>query len=212
MNELSMVFNKMEINTQAVLEAAGTKWNFLNFTPGLVGGHCIGVDPYYFTYKAEQLGYHSQIILAGRKINDNMGKHIANNIIKEMIKTGIDIQHAKVAIMGLTFKENVADVRNTKVIDIYKELLDYGVNLIVHDPLASSKEVKNEFGINLVNDADLKDLDCIVFAVPHEYYKKKYGLAKLTKLFGNKSSLLVDIKGVYSRIECMNNGISYWSL
>src|SRR5690625_907740 len=168
MNELSMVFNKMEINTQAVLEAAGTKWNFLNFTPGLVGGHCIGVDPYYFTYKAEQLGYHSQIILAGRKINDNMGKHVANNIIKMLIKTKLDVYQAKVGILGLTFKENVADVRNTKVVDIVKELEDYNIQPIVHDPYADPEEVQREFDLVLADESDLQDLDCVVFAVPHD--------------------------------------------
>src|SRR5690625_3588899 len=145
MNELSMVFNKMNINTKAVLEAAGTKWNFLKFTPGLVGGHCIGVDPYYFTYKAEQLGYHSQIILAGRKINDDMGKHVANHIIKTMIRAKQDVHEAKIAILGLAFKENVGDVRNTKVIDIIDELHDYGIDVLVHDPLAEKEEVREEF-------------------------------------------------------------------
>src|SRR5690625_2920794 len=176
MNELSMVFNKMNINTKAVLEAASTKWNFLKFTPGLVGGHCIGVDPYYFTYKAEQLGYHSQIILAGRKINDNMGKHVASNIIKQMIRHHIDIKQSKIAILVLTFKENVADVRNTKVIDIIKELDDYGIDVLVHDPEADKEEVKREFNIDLIGDDTLEDLDCIVYAVPHRYYEDKYEL------------------------------------
>jgi len=212
MNELSMVFNKMNINTKAVLEAAGTKWNFLKFTPGLVGGHCIGVDPYYFTYKAEQLGYHSQIILAGRKINDNMGKHIANNIIKEMIKTGVDMQKAKVAIMGLTFKENVADVRNTKVIDIIKELQDYEINLVIHDPVANPKEVKNEFGIQLADESDLNELDCVVLAVPHDVYINEYSLSKIAKLFINQKGLLVDIKGIYPKDDCLKLGLTYWSL
>src|SRR5690625_3037615 len=168
MNELSMVFNKMEINTQAVLEAAGTKWNFLNFTPGLVGGHCIGVDPYYFTYKAEQLGYHSQIILAGRKVNDGMGKYIAGNIIKTMIKAKQQIDGARIGIFGLTFKENVADVRNTKVIDIIEELNEYGVEVLVHDPVAEPDEVRDVFNIRLVDQAALTNLDSIVYAVPHD--------------------------------------------
>src|SRR5699024_4406931 len=145
-------------------EAAGTKWNFLNFTPGLVGGHCIGVDPYYFTYKAEQLGYHSQIILAGRKINDNMGKHVASNVIKSMIHAKLNMNEARIGIFGLTFKENVPDVRNTKVIDIIKELNDYDVEVLVHDPVADSEDVKREFDLDLVRESELKDLDCIIFA------------------------------------------------
>src|SRR5690625_4442512 len=154
MNELSRVFNKMNINTKAVLEAAGTKWNFLKFTPGLVGGHCIGVDPYYFIYKAEQLGYHSQIILAGRKINDTIGKYIASHIVKTMVKAKQDVHQAKIAILGLAFKENVADVRNTKVIDIIDELKEYGVNVLVHDPLADHDEVKAEINIDLVTTTE----------------------------------------------------------
>lgn len=150
MNELSMVFNKMGIDIKAVLEAAGTKWNFLKFTSGLVGGHCIGVDPYYFIYKAEQLGYHSQIILAGRKINDDMGKYVANNIIKKLIKAEQPVKGAKVAILGITFKENCPDVRNTKVLDIIKELEEFGVDVIVHDPVADKEKVWEEYRINLV--------------------------------------------------------------
>lgn len=145
MNELSVVFNKMNINTNDVLEAAGTKWNFLNFNPGLVGGHCIGVDPYYFMYKAEELGYHSQIIAAGRKINDEMGKHVASNVIKQLILSGQNVKGAKVAILGFTFKENVPDVRNTKVIDIIDELKEYGVNVIVYDPVADKNDAQSTY-------------------------------------------------------------------
>lgn len=212
MNELSMVFNKMDINTNAVLEAAGTKWNFLNFTPGLVGGHCIGVDPYYFTYKAEQLGYHSQIILAGRKVNDNMGKHVASNVIKSLIKAGIDVNHARIGIFGLTFKENVPDVRNTKVIDIIRELEDYDLDVLVHDPVADAADVKREYELELVNEADLKELDCIVLAVPHEAYLEQYNLEKLTALYRNDSKVLIDIKGLYNKTEATKHGIHYWSL
>src|SRR5699024_7724348 len=140
--------------------------------PGLVGGHCIGVDPYYFTYKAEQLGYHSQIILAGRKVNDNMGKHVASNTIKSLIQAGINVNEARIGILGLTFKENVPDVRNTKVIDIIRELEEYQLNLFIHDPVADAKDVKNEFNINLENTVGLNDLDCIIFAVPHDDYLK----------------------------------------
>ena len=212
MNELSMVFNKMNINSKAVLEAANTKWNFLKFTPGLVGGHCIGVDPYYFTYKAEQLGYHSQIILAGRKINDNMGKHVANNIIKTMIQAKININEARVGILGLTFKENVADVRNTRVIDIVEELADYGVDMIVHDPYADPEEVQEEFDIVLADEAELKDLDCVVLAVPHHAYMMKYTLSSLKELYRSETRVLIDIKSVFDQRESEEKGFHYWSL
>ncbi|MCD2137373.1 nucleotide sugar dehydrogenase [Salinicoccus halitifaciens] len=212
MNELSMVFNKMDIDTNAVLEAAGTKWNFLKFTPGLVGGHCIGVDPYYFTYKAEQLGYHSQIILSGRKVNDDMGKYIAGNIIKQMIKAGQQVADARVAVLGLTFKENVSDVRNTKVTDIIDELEDYGVNVLVHDPVAVPEAVKRDLGIELVSDEDLKDLDCVVLTVPHEEYLKDFDLDSLSGLFRNNQRVIVDVKGTLDRNECKEKGYHYWSL
>ncbi|GAB3065881.1 nucleotide sugar dehydrogenase [Virgibacillus ainsalahensis] len=212
MNELSMVFNKMDINTKAVLEAAGTKWNFLNFTPGLVGGHCIGVDPYYFTYKAEQLGYHSQIILSGRKINDDMGKYIASNIIKKMIKAKQEIDGAKVAIFGLTFKENVGDVRNTKIIDIINELKEYGVEVLVHDPIAEKEEVYNEFNIRLVDKEELNDLDCVVMAVPHQVFKETYDLDMLDGLYKDDRKVLVDVKSILDRKECETKGYHYWSL
>src|SRR5690625_1990658 len=213
MNELSMVFNKMDINTKAVLEAASTKWNFLKFTPGLVGGHCIGVDPYYFTYKAEQLGYHSQIILAGRKINDNMGKHVASNIIKTMIQAELTINDAKIAVLGLTFKENVADVRNTRVIDIIKELEDYGVKPIVHDPMAEPDDVMNEFSLALAGEEDLVDLDCLILAVPHEEYLKKFSLEKILQLYRDSDQrVFVDIKSVFDQKECEAKGLHYWSL
>lgn len=212
MNELSMVFNKMDINTQAVLDAAATKWNFLKFTPGLVGGHCIGVDPYYFTYKAEQLGYHSQIILAGRKINDNMGKHVAENVIKSLVHAKIDVHQARIGIFGLTFKENVGDVRNTKVIDIINELEDYGVELIVHDPEADPEDVQREYDIALADEADVKDLDCIIFAVPHEAYKEKYALETIRPLYRSNKRVLIDIKNMFDRQASENEGILYWSL
>lgn len=213
MNELSMVFNKMEINTKAVLEAANTKWNFLNFTPGLVGGHCIGVDPYYFTYKAEQLGYHSQIILAGRKVNDDMGKHIAKNTIKSMIKAKQEISGARIAIFGLTFKENVADVRNTKVIDIIEELNDYGVEVLVHDPVAEAEEVLREFNIQLVDEDELKDLDTVVMTVPHQIFKKNYTLETIKEFYKKDSEkVLIDVKSVFNKNECANHGFHYWSL
>ncbi|MFG6119266.1 nucleotide sugar dehydrogenase [Thalassobacillus sp. B23F22_16] len=212
MNELSMVFNKMGISTKAVLEAAGTKWNFLKFTPGLVGGHCIGVDPYYFTYKAEQLGYHSQIILSGRKINDDMGKYIASNVIKKMIKAKQEVDGAKVAVLGLTFKENVGDVRNTKVIDIIEELKEYGVELLVHDPVADAEEAQREFGITLVDKEALTDLDAIVYAVPHQVFKEAYPLEQLDNMYKDDRKVLIDVKSSLDRKECEDKGYHYWSL
>ncbi len=212
MNELSMVFNKMDIHTKDVLEAASTKWNFLKFTPGLVGGHCIGVDPYYFTYKAEQLGYHSQIILAGRKINDQMGKHVADNIIKMMIKAKIDIHQARIGILGLTFKENVADVRNTRVIDIVKELREYDIEPIVHDPYADPEEVQREFDLVLADESELNELDCVVLAVPHKAYTEKYTLDSLKKMYRNDTRVLIDVKSVFDKRESEAKGYHYWSL
>ncbi|MBR7552523.1 nucleotide sugar dehydrogenase [Allobacillus sp. GCM10007491] len=212
MNELSMVFNKMDIPTKQVLRAAGTKWNFLKFTPGLVGGHCIGVDPYYFTYKAEQLGYHSQIILAGRKINDDMGKYVASNIIKKMIHAKQDVSKAKVAIMGLTFKEDCGDVRNTRVIDIIDELKDYDIDVVVHDPMADSEEVKREYGIELVDKSEIKEVDAIVVAVGHQLFSN-YNLDNFDKLYKNPNKkVLIDIKEILDRDEATNRGYHYWSL
>ncbi|MGP4073849.1 nucleotide sugar dehydrogenase [Piscibacillus sp. B03] len=212
MNELSMVFNKMDIPTKAVLEAAGTKWNFLKFTPGLVGGHCIGVDPYYFTYKAEQLGYHSQIILSGRKINDGMGKYVASNTIKKMIQAKQNISQSKVAVLGMTFKENCADVRNTRVIDIIEELRDYDVEVLVHDPIAEADEVKNEYGIDLVDESELKDLDAIIIAVGHETFKE-YDFTTFDSLYKDQDKkVLVDVKEVLDRKALEAKGYYYWSL
>lgn len=212
MNELSMIFNEMDIDTKAVLEAAGTKWNFLKFTPGLVGGHCIGVDPYYFVYKAEQLGYHSQIILAGRKINDDMGKYVASNIIKKMIQAGQQIKGSRVAILGITFKENCPDVRNTRVIDIIEELEEYGVNVVVHDPVAEKDEVYREYGIHLVDKEELRNLNCVVFAVGHDDFKKWYGFEFLDKLYKTDNKVLIDIKHIFDRKDCEGRGYYYWSL
>ncbi|PAE25788.1 nucleotide sugar dehydrogenase [Bacillus sp. 7894-2] len=212
MNELSMVFNKMGIDTKAVLEAAGTKWNFLKFTPGLVGGHCIGVDPYYFTYKAEQLGYHSQIILSGRKINDDMGVYVAQNIIKSLIKAEQPIKGARVAILGITFKENCSDVRNTKVIDIIRELEEFGVDVLVHDPIADKEDVWETYRINLVSKEELKNIDCVVFAVSHNRFKEDYDFNFLEKVFKKNKNVLVDIKGVMNRKEVESRGYVYWSL
>ena len=171
MNELSIIFNIMGIDTKAVLEAAGTKWNFLKFTPGLVGGHCIGVDPYYLTYKAEQMGYHSQIILSGRKINDDMGKYVAENTIKKLIKADKQIKGAKVAIFGVTFKEDCPDVRNTKVVDVIKELEEYGIEAKVVDPVADKEDLCNEYRINPCTLGEIKDIDAAIFAVSHKEFK-----------------------------------------
>jgi UDP-N-acetyl-D-galactosamine dehydrogenase len=212
MNELSMVFDRMDIDTKAVLEAAGTKWNFLNFTPGLVGGHCIGVDPYYFTYKAEQLGYHSQIISSGRKINDDMGKYVGGKVIKQMIKAKIDIDGARVAVLGLTFKENVSDVRNTKVIDVINELQEYGIEPIVYDPHAEPEEVKEEFNIRLADKEEVKDVDSIVYAVPHRELLEDFSLNVLEELYRTNKKVLVDIKGTFERKEAEERGFQYWSL
>ncbi|WP_280770610.1 nucleotide sugar dehydrogenase [Salipaludibacillus daqingensis] len=212
MNELSMVFNKMDIDTKAVLEAAGSKWNFLKFTPGLVGGHCIGVDPYYFTYKAEQLGYHSQIILAGRKINDDMGKYVANNIIKQLIKADQPVKGAKIAILGITFKEDCEDVRNTKVIDIINELEEFGVDVLVHDPLANKEEVWEEYRINLVDKDTLDNLNGIVLAVAHKEFKDSYDVDFYKKLYVDKNKVLIDLKSVLNKKEYEESGFMYWSL
>ena len=228
MNELAIIFNKMRIDTKAVLKAAATKWNFLNFTPGLVGGHCIGVDPYYLTYKAAEIGYHSQIILAGRKINDDMGKYVAENTVKLMINANKQIKGAKVAILGITFKENCPDVRNTKVIDVINELKEYGVNILVHDPQADKAETYQQYGIQLKEMAEIDSLDAIILAVPHDDYKN-LKLDKLSQLYnhnyfyandgraGSKQDLrekkvLIDIKGLFNRAEAEDKHFTYWQL
>ena len=210
-NEIAMIFNKMGINTKAVLEAAGTKWNFLKFSPGLVGGHCIGVDPYYLTYKGEQLGYRAQIISAGRRVNDDMGKFIANDTIKQMIKANKNINGAKIGILGITFKENCPDVRNTKIVDIIEELEEYSAQCIVSDYMANKDEVKKEYDIDLVNMEELKDLDCIILAVAHDNYKN-LELSFLKKLYNDGSKVLIDIKSMINKIDAENQGFIYWSL
>lgn len=169
-NELALIFDKMNIDTLEVLKAAGTKWNFLPFKPGLVGGHCIGVDPYYLTHKAEEIGYHSQVILAGRKINDNMGAFVANKVVKLMIKKGIAVNQAKVLVLGITFKENCPDIRNSKVIDIIRELFDFGVSVSVYDPMADASEVHHEYGVPLSSDLE-NDYDAVILAVAHEAFQ-----------------------------------------
>lgn len=213
MNELSIIFNKMGIDTKSVLEAAGTKWNFLKFYPGLVGGHCIGVDPYYLTYKAEKLGYHSQVILSGRRINDDMGKYVAENTVKNLIKADVSIKTAKVAILGFTFKENCPDTRNTKIIDIYNELREYGITPIIADPTADVDEAKRLYGIEFVDIDTIKDCDAIILAVAHEQFKflNFSDFENMFKHNGNKN-VLIDIKGLLNRKEYENAGYIYWRL
>jgi UDP-N-acetyl-D-glucosamine/UDP-N-acetyl-D-galactosamine dehydrogenase len=214
MNELSIIFNKMGIDTNAVLKAAGTKWNFLNFTPGLVGGHCIGVDPYYLTYKAEQLGYHSQIILSGRKINDDMGRYVAENLIKKLIKADVSVKDAKVAILGFTFKENCPDIRNTKVIDIINELKEYGINPIVADPEADADEAVHEYGIEFETIEEIFDMDAIVIAVGHDRFLNltDKDFERMFKKAPNENKVLLDIKGLFDRKKFESLGYRYWRL
>jgi UDP-N-acetyl-D-galactosamine dehydrogenase len=214
MNELAMVFDRMGIDTNEVIEAMNTKWNALKFTPGLVGGHCIGVDPYYFVYEAEKLGYHSQIILSGRKINDNMGKFVADAIIKKLILAYKIVRRAKVVILGLTFKENTPDTRNSKVVDIIDSLKKFGIEPIVVDPVANVEEVKNEYGINLVDIKDVKNADCIVLAVAHEIFKQM-SWNEIDSLYGNfdnKDKILIDVKSILDRKQIEEQGYSYWRL
>lgn len=214
MNELSIIFNKMGIDTKSVLEAAGTKWNFLKFYPGLVGGHCIGVDPYYLTYKAEEMGYHSQIILSGRRINDDMGKYVAENTVKNLIKADVPVKSAKVAILGFTFKENCPDTRNTKIIDIYNELREYGIPPVIADPEADADEAKRLYGIEFIDINDIKNCDAVILAVAHEQFKN-LGQADFDKMFKsgrNEEKVLVDIKGLLSRKEYEKAGYKYWRL
>ena len=213
MNELSIIFNKMGIDTKAVLEAAGTKWNFLKFFPGLVGGHCIGVDPYYLTYKAEELGYHSQIILAGRRINDDMGKYVAEALVKNLIKADIPVKGAKVAILGFTFKENCPDTRNTKVIDIYKELGEYGITPVVVDPAADAEEAKRLYGIDFETMDAVKNMDAVLVAVAHEQFLS-LDKAMVSSFFNPKHNqkVFMDIKGLFDRKEYLTEDYIYWRL
>ncbi|MBQ3592906.1 MAG: nucleotide sugar dehydrogenase, partial [Clostridia bacterium] len=214
MNELSIIFNKMGIDTQSVLKAAGTKWNFLGFYPGLVGGHCIGVDPYYLTYKAEQIGYHSQIILAGRRINDDMGKYVAENVVKNLIQADISIKNAKVAILGFTFKENCPDTRNTKIMDIVRELNEYGINPVIADPQADPAEAKSHYGIDFDDISDITGCDAVVLAVGHDEFTN-LTQADFDRMFAsddNSKRVLLDIKGILDRKAYEKAGYNYWRL
>lgn len=198
-NELALIFNRLGIDTGDVLAAAATKWNFLPFRPGLVGGHCIGVDPYYLTYKAQEIGYHPEMILAGRRLNDSMGSHIASQVIKKMIQKGIDTTRAKVLVLGLTFKENCPDLRNTRVIDILEELQEYGLHIDVHDPWADSKEALEEYGVKLLPSLEKESYDAIILAVAHRQFLQ-YSVSDVRKLC-KEPSVIYDVKGVYPHAE-----------
>ena len=210
MNELSLIFHRLGIDTNAVLEAAGTKWNFLRFTPGLVGGHCIGVDPYYLTTKAESVGYHPQVILAGRRINNGMGVYVAEQTVKSLSRRGQSAAGARVAVLGLTFKEDVPDVRNSRVPDIVRELKQYGVEVVVHDPLVESADAQREYGISLAPWESLKDFDGLVLAVPHRAYREM-GNAALFRILKGNSGVVMDVKGLFAS-GSLPPGISYWRL
>jgi UDP-N-acetyl-D-galactosamine dehydrogenase len=213
MNELSIIFGKLGISTHAVLEAAGSKWNFLKFTPGLVGGHCIGVDPYYLTYKAEEIGYNPQVILAGRRINDGMGKYVAEMTIKKLIQADKAVKGARVLILGLTFKENVPDIRNTKVIDIINELREYEVEVLVHDPIADPEESRREYGLGLVSLHDVGQVDGIVLAVAHQAFQE-FDAQMLKQMVGNGNGLgaIIDVKSMLDRSIVEGLGMIYWGL
>ncbi|RUM62239.1 MAG: nucleotide sugar dehydrogenase [Persephonella sp.] len=214
MNELSLIFNKMGIDTKEVLEAASTKWNFLKFEPGLVGGHCIGVDPYYLTFKAQSIGYHPEVILAGRRINDYMGKFVAESTVKKLIKAGKTVKGSKVLILGLTFKENISDIRNTKVIDVYNELKEYGIDVYIYDPYAYPDEVKEEYGIYLLKSVEEKTpYDAIIVAVKHKPFIEELDFKEYKKLMGDKGKpVLIDIKGLYNKDKAIKEGFLYWRL
>ncbi len=211
MNELAKIFDICEIDTQEVLEAAGTKWNFLPFSPGLVGGHCIGVDPYYLTFKAEALGYHPEMILAGRRINDGMGKHVAERAVKMLIGAGRQVRGARVVILGITFKEDVPDLRNTKVVDIIDELRDYGVEVLINDPLADTEEARRYYGVELQPMDKIKDADAVILAVMHKAYREM-GLEKISRLFTDGLAPFIDVKGCFSPQEAHHLGLRYWRL
>lgn len=214
MNELSMIFNRLGIDTQDVLRAASTKWNFLNFKPGLVGGHCIGIDPYYITYRADQFGYHSKIILAGRRVNDNMGKYIADETVKLMIDAEVNVKKARVGILGITFKEDCPDARNSKVDDIIKEFNTYGIEPIVYDPVADKNDAEKFYNIQLHPFEDLKELDCVMIAVAHKEFMNLTN-AQIDAMFKEMQvdkKIIVDVKGIKDRKEMLTLGYKYWRL
>lgn len=211
MNELSIIFNRMGIDTKSVLEAAGTKWNFLRFTPGLVGGHCIGVDPYYLTYKADMMGYHSQVILSGRRINDGMGKYIAENVVKSLIKAEKPVKNARVAVLGFTFKENCRDTRNTKVFDIVNELREYGIEPYIFDPWADADEARRLYCVEFTDMGSVRNMDAVIFAVAHREFAEM-SIKEVGAFFGDGRRVLIDVKGIFSRSEYEAAGYLYWRL
>ncbi len=213
MNELAIVFDKMDIDTGEVIAGMNTKWNALGFRPGLVGGHCIGVDPYYFTYEAERLGVHSTIILGGRAVNEGMGKFVADTAVKKLVAAGFMPENAKVAILGLTFKENCKDIRNTRVVDIYKRLREYGIEADVTDPRAVKEDAFREYGISLKDIESISGCDCVIIAVAHDEYRAM-GLGGIMKLFGSSDTpkVLLDVKGIIPKDELERSGISWWRL
>ena len=213
MNELAIVFDKMDIDSGEVLAGMNTKWNALGFRPGLVGGHCIGVDPYYFTYEAERLGVHSTIILGGRAVNESMGNFVADSAVKKIVASGYMPENAKTAILGLTFKENCKDIRNTRVVDIYKRLREYGIDPVVTDCRADKEETRREYGIDLVDLEEVKNCDCVIIAVAHNEYKE-LGLAGISKLFAcdERPKILLDVKGIIPKEELEESGLVWWRL
>jgi UDP-N-acetyl-D-galactosamine dehydrogenase len=210
-NELSVIFDRLDIDTLDVLEAAGSKWNFLPFRPGMVGGHCIGVDPYYLTHKAEEVGYHPQVILAGRRINDNMARYAARNVIRLMLRNGIDVPRSTVGVLGITFKENCPDIRNSKIADLVRELQNWGVNVVVTDPWANAEEVEHEYGIRLGTVTPDAPVDAVVVAVGHEQYR---GLtpAQLKPLCRGDKPVLADLKSLYQRADAVDAGFTVFRL
>lgn len=213
MNELAMLFNQMGISTQDVLKAAGTKWNFIPFTPGLVGGHCIGIDPYYLTYKAEDEGYHSKIILNSRHINDGMGKFVANQMVKQVLRTNNKTNQVKVALLGLTYKENSNDVRNSKVVDVVRELREYGIIPYICDPVADENEILEEYSIDLCAIEDIRNVSLVAIMVPHQQFLEM-SLDNIVNMYQQDISdkLFFDIKGAFKQEEIQNAGLKYWSL
>ncbi|MBQ9902660.1 MAG: nucleotide sugar dehydrogenase [Clostridia bacterium] len=214
MNELAMVFDRMDIDTNEVVDGMNTKWNALGFRPGLVGGHCIGVDPYYFTYQAEKLGYHSQIILNGRIVNDSMGDYVADAAVKKMVETGQAPKNSKVVIFGLTFKENCPDTRNSKVSDIIRRLGEYGIQPVVVDPWASETEAMHEYGVKLTPMEDVSDADCVIIAVAHDEFRRMT-LREIKKIFRavpDEQKVLIDVKGLYKIQDLMDAGMKWWRL
>ncbi|MEF3168175.1 MAG: nucleotide sugar dehydrogenase [Deltaproteobacteria bacterium] len=210
MNELAIIFNRLGIDTRAVIRAASTKWNFLPFTPGLVGGHCIGVDPYYLTFCAQQAGYLPEVILAGRRINDSMGRYIAMRTVKELIHAKVRVEGARVVILGLTFKENCPDIRNTRVIDIVTELREYGITPLVHDPLADPRDAHHEYGIQLVKGLPV-NADAVILAVAHAHYREK-GPDLVKEILAPDRGVVVDVKGIFDREDFAGSSIRYWRL